>query len=53
MTENFVRHLISFLCMLVVFLAWFSGYYSAPRGWWWTAFSVVVVYGAIYQLLEM
>lgn len=53
MTQNFVRHLISFLAMLVTLIAWVSGYFSAAREWWWTAFGVIFVYATIYQILEM
>ena len=52
MSENAVRHMIAFLGTLVTFLAWLSGFVSAARGWWWTAFGLVVIYVSLYQLLE-
>jgi len=53
MNEKFVRHFISFLGMLVTFLAYWVGYASAGSGWWWTGFSVIIIYIIIYVLLEV
>jgi len=53
MSETFVRHAVSFLGMLVAFMAYFSGYVSGGRGWWWTAIGVFLVYAILYKLLEV
>lgn len=52
MSENFIRHFISFMAVLVCALAYFSGYWSAGRGWWWTALGLGVIYILVYKLLK-
>lgn len=53
MNNAFVRHFISFCGALVALLAWYSGYVSGGNGWWWTAFGVLVIYLAIYTIIEV
>ncbi len=53
MSENFIRHLIAFIGMLVCMLAWWSGYVSGQSGWGWTIFGVLVIYAVIYKLVEV
>ena len=53
MSDNFVRHFVSFVGMLVVLFAFMSGYSSGGRGWWWVGFSVIIIYVAIYKLMEI
>lgn len=53
MNETFVRHAISLMGTLVAFLAYFSGYVSAGRGWWWTAIGVFVIYAILFRLLDV
>ena len=52
MSDNFIRHLISFIGMLVTGLAYFSGYVSGNNGWWWTVFGLGIFYFIIYKLVE-
>ena len=52
MSDNFIRHLISLCALLVVGLAYFSGYMSAGLGWWWTAIGLIAVYAIVYKLVE-
>lgn len=52
MSENMVRHLIAICGTLVTLLAWFSGYFSGGRGWWWSVLSLLIVYAAIYKLVD-
>lgn len=53
MSDSFIRHLVSIAGTLVALLAFVSGYFSGDRGWWWVAFSVVIIYIAIYKLMEV
>lgn len=46
-----MAHIISFMGMLAALLCWLGGYFSGARGWWFTAFGVIAVYVAIYQML--
>jgi hypothetical protein len=52
MSDNFIRHLISFIAMLVAGLAYFSGYVSGINGWWWTVLGLGLFYFIIYKLVE-
>lgn len=53
MSDKFIRHLVSFIGMMVVLLGFVSGYVSGGRGWWWVGFSVVIIYVTIYNLMEV
>lgn len=52
MTETIMRHLISFIGTLVVFLAYVAGYVSGGFRWWWTGFALIFIYLAIYKLVD-
>ena len=52
MSDNFIRHLISFIGMFVAGLAYFSGYVSGSLGWWWTALGLIAIYAIVYKLVE-
>jgi hypothetical protein len=47
-----LRHLVAFLSTLVAALAYYSGYVSGEHGWWWTAFSLAIVYGGVYKIID-
>lgn len=53
MTEGFIRHFISFLGTLIIFLVWMSAYFSGVRGWWFFFFVPLLFYFIIYKLLEV
>ncbi|MBD3311167.1 MAG: hypothetical protein GF349_01565 [Candidatus Magasanikbacteria bacterium] len=52
MSDNFIRHLISFIGTLIVLLAYFSGYISGSNGWWWTAIGMLIFYVIVFKLVE-
>lgn len=52
MGENIIRHLIALAATLVCALAFYAGYISGGHGWWWTIFSVIIVYGGVYHLVN-
>jgi len=52
MTDAFIRHLVSFLSTLVVLFGYYAGYYSGKNGWWWTVFSVGIIYLAMYKFVN-
>jgi hypothetical protein len=52
MSENTIRHLIALFGTLVAVLAWWSGYASGVRGWWWSVLTMVFIYVAIYKLVN-
>ncbi|HNU95812.1 MAG TPA: hypothetical protein PKH95_00180 [Candidatus Magasanikbacteria bacterium] len=52
MSDNTVKHLVSFLATICCLLAYIAGYFSGPENWWWTGFSVIIVYGLIYRLID-
>jgi len=52
MTDNVIRHLVALLATIVCFLAYYSGYLSAARGWWWTVFGLIIIYGGVYKIIN-
>lgn len=52
MGENLIRHLVALSATLVCALAFYAGYISGIRGWWWAVFSVAIIYGGVYRLVN-
>lgn len=52
MGDGIVRHLVALAATLVTTFAYFAGYISGGRGWWWTVFAVVIIYGGVYRLVD-
>lgn len=52
MNDNAIRHMIAALAVIVCLLAYYAGYYSGGRGWWFTVFSLAIVYGGVYKLID-
>ncbi len=53
MSENFIRHLISAIGLLVTLFAYMAGYISGGLKWWWTSIVLLVIYWAIYKLVDV
>lgn len=47
-----IRHFIAFVGALVALLIYWVGYVSGANGWFWTAIGIVIVYTAIYNLVD-
>lgn len=45
--------MISIIGTLIVLLGYLAGYISAGHRWWWTVFAVIIVYAAIYKLVDV
>lgn len=52
MSDNFIRHLVALAATIICLLAYYAGYYSGAHGWWWTVFSVAIIYNGIYKLVD-
>jgi len=52
MNDTTIRHLVSFFATLVCFFAFYGGYVSGKFGWWWTGFSLLIIYGGVYRLVN-
>lgn len=52
MNDTILRHMIAAFATAVALLAYFSGYWSAKNGWWWTAFGLAVIYIAMYKFVN-
>lgn len=52
MSDNKLRHFTATSATLICALAFFAGYYAGPRGWWWAVFSVFIIYGMIYKVID-
>ncbi len=52
MSESSVRHMIAILATLICLMAYYSGYVSGKFGWWWTVFGILIIYGAVYKIIN-
>lgn len=52
MGDNVIRHMVALAATIVCLVAFYGGYVSGPHGWWWTAASVLIVYGGVYKLVD-
>lgn len=52
MNDTIIRHLVAILASLICLLAFYSGYVAGPYGWWWVGFSVLIIYGGVYRLIN-
>jgi hypothetical protein len=53
MSDRIVRHLIALIGTAICAIAFYSGYVSGARGWWWVVFSVLIIYGALYKIVDV
>lgn len=44
--------MIAFLATVICLLAFYSGYVSGQHGWWWVAFSLLIIYGGVYKIIN-
>jgi fatty acid desaturase len=52
MNDPGLRHVIAIVATLIVLLAFWAGYIAGGHGWWWVAFGMLVVYGAVYKIVD-
>lgn len=52
MTDTILRHTVAFVATLIAALTFFAGYFAGQYGWWWTAFSMLIIYGMIYKVVD-
>lgn len=52
MSDNAVKHVVAMFATVICALAYLAGYFSGQLDWWWTVFSVMIVYGGIYRLIS-
>ncbi|KKQ41005.1 MAG: hypothetical protein US58_C0007G0016 [Candidatus Magasanikbacteria bacterium GW2011_GWA2_37_8] len=52
MGDNIIRHLVALAATIICLLSFYAGYIAGPRGWWWAAFSALIIYGGIYKLVN-
>lgn len=52
MTDGFIRHLVSFLAMLLGIIIYVAAYISATHGWWWTGFGLIFIYMITYKIVH-
>ncbi|MBI5729091.1 MAG: hypothetical protein HY983_02535 [Candidatus Magasanikbacteria bacterium] len=52
MNDTVIRHVVSAVAALICLLAYVSGYVSGGYGWWWTGAAVIIVYGAVYKIID-
>jgi len=52
MGDTLLRHAVAISATAICGLAYYSGYISGPHGWWWTAFGLVIIYGAIFKFVD-
>ncbi|MDO8509725.1 MAG: hypothetical protein Q7S24_01125 [bacterium] len=52
MGDHIIRHMVALAATLVTVMAYYAGYISGIRGWWWTVFAVAIIYGGVYRLVD-
>ncbi len=52
MSENFMKHFISFVGTMACLMAYLGGYFAGKESWWWTAIGLVAVYFIILKLID-
>lgn len=53
MSDTFIRHLISFIAVLIAVFIYVAAYVSGTNEWWWTILSVVIIYPIVYKLVDV
>jgi len=52
MSDNMLRHVISFLGMLAFVITYWAGYITGTQGWWFVGILSVLTFAVIYNLVE-
>jgi len=52
MGDQVIRHLVALACTIVCALAFYAGYVSGQYGLWWAVFSLVIIYGGVFNLVN-
>lgn len=52
MTDEFMKHFISFLVTLLGLVIYIVGYSSGRQGWWFTVLGLVVLYFLVLKLID-
>jgi len=53
MSESFIHHFISITAALICLLVFFAGYKSGQMGWWWPSLGCIVIYFAVYKIIDV
>jgi len=53
MSEGFIRHLVSFIAVIIALIIFYAGYVMGVSGWWWAGIATLLVYGIVYKLIEV
>ena len=52
MNDTTARHLVCILATLITGFAFYAGYVSGTRGWWWAIFGCLIIYGGVYRIIS-
>ncbi len=52
MTDNFIRHFVAFVGLLICGLIYWAGYVAGVNGWPWAGLTLIIVYPIIYSLIN-
>jgi len=52
MSDNFIRHLVSFLALVLCGIVYAAGYVSGTHSWWWTGFGLVFIYIITFKIID-
>jgi len=52
MNDNFIRHLVSLLAVLLCLVVYVAGYISGVHSWWWTALGLIVIYVITFKIVD-
>ncbi|MBP9761307.1 MAG: hypothetical protein KBD15_03665 [Candidatus Magasanikbacteria bacterium] len=53
MTDGFIRHLISFICLFIFGLVYVVAYYAGANGWWFLGITILIIYPIVYKLVDV
>ncbi|MFA6486182.1 MAG: hypothetical protein WCT40_02345 [Candidatus Magasanikbacteria bacterium] len=52
MGDTLIRHAVAICLTALCGVAYYSGYISGPHQWWWTAFGLIIIYGAAFNFVN-
>lgn len=52
MGDQILRHLVALAITIMCIIAYYAGYISGGRGWWWTILGMLIIYGGVYKMVD-
>jgi hypothetical protein len=52
MGDQILRHMVALSITLMCVFAYYAGYVSGGRGWWWTVIGMLIIYGGVFKMVD-